>query len=244
MKHAFSLISSLAATSLVMVSVFGQEIVNYKSSIAGFNYVEVTKSKGKGKLPLVIAFHYSRGKPLETIADYDSLKIPIRIIIPLGNYKKGNGFSYYPTDYYQKDSLSQFTLSGITVDSIANFVQLIEKKYKQKAIVSGVSQGGDIAFLLAVRYPKLCRASFPFAAIIHSNIIRELGNKHIKKIPIHLFQGETDPIVPVNITRNRVKMVMKKLNIKLHTYPEVGHDISIQMKIDYSKLIDEINVKQ
>jgi phospholipase/carboxylesterase len=223
-------------------TLFGQRNYNYQPSLEGFEYIEIINGKDNGKLPLLIAFHYSGGNPMETIADYDSIKKPIRIIIPRGNYKKRDGFSYYPIDYYQKDSLTQFTLSKITVDSIAGFIESIENKYKQKAIVSGISQGGDIAFLLAIYYPKLCKASFPFAAVIHPAIFGELKtNPAKKKIPIYLFQGEADKIVSVNDTRKRVADIGKNLKLKLHTYPNLGHYISIQMKIDYSLLIDKIN---
>ncbi len=235
-KLLFAVLCTLADT------LFGQSKYTFQLSAEGFEYIEVVKGKDNGKLPLLIAFHYSGGNPIETIADYDSIKKPTRIIIPKGNYRKRNGFSYYPADYYQKDSLTQFTLSQITIDSIAKFVQFIEKTYKQKAIVSGISQGGDIAFSLAVYYPELCRAAFPFAAVIHYNSIRELKNKPAKKrIPIYVFQGESDKIVSVFATRKKVEEIGNKLQIKLYTYPNVGHDISQQMKIDYSEIIDKMN---
>lgn len=222
-------------------ALYGQSNYTHHQSIEGFEYIEVIKGTENEKLPLLIAFHYSGGNPAETIADYDSIKKPIRIIIPRGNNKKREGFSYYPADYYQKDSLTQFSLSKVTVDSIARFVQAIEKKYKQKAIVSGISQGGDIAFLLAANYPELCKASFPFAAVIHSAITKELKTKAVKKkIPIYLFQGESDKIVSVFVTRKKVEEIGNSLQIRLYTYPDVGHDISLQMKIDYSEIIDKM----
>ncbi|NOT93882.1 alpha/beta hydrolase [Ferruginibacter sp.] len=222
-------------------TLIGQRKTTFQQSVNGYEYIEIVKGNSNEKLPLLIAFHYSGGNPSETIADYDSLKNPVRIIIPKGNYIKRNGFSYYPVDYYQKDSSAQFTLSKITVDSIAVFVKAIENKYKQKAIVTGISQGGDIAFLLAMYYSELCKASFPFAAVIHSTIIEELKNKPVKKIPIYLFQGESDEIVPVSTTRKKLDSIGKKLQIKFYSYPNVGHDISLQMKIDYSKIIDKLN---
>jgi phospholipase/carboxylesterase len=240
--------NKLQSTILILFCAFSemplaQNINNHQSSIEGFEYIEVIKGEDNGKLPLLIAFHYSSGNPRETIADYDSLKNPVRIIIPKGNHKKRDGFSYYPIDYYQKDSLTQCAISKITVDSIAKFVKSIEKKYKQKAIVSGISQGGDIAFLLAKYYPQLCKASFPFAAVIQPNIVVELKNKAVKKIPIYLFQGEADKIVSVITARKKVEEIGKMLKITLQTYPNLGHDISPEMKMDYSKLIDNINNK-
>lgn len=221
-------------------TLFGQSKYNYRPPIEGFEYIEVVKGTDNKNLSLLIAFHYSSGNPSETIGDYDGLKKPVRIIIPKGNNKKRDGFSYYPIDYYQKDSLTQYLLAKITVDSIARFVKSVEIKYGQKAIVSGISQGGDIAFLLAKYYPELCKASFPFAAVIPSNTIQELKNKAVKKVPIYLFQGESDKIVSVVSTRKKIKEIGKMLKISLHTYPNVGHEISSQMKTDYSKIMDQM----
>src|SRR5215208_4202879 len=94
---------------LTLSSACAQSQHDYQARIAGFEYIEVIKGKDNGKLPVLIAFHYSSGTPAETVADYDRVKNPIRIIIPKGNYKKRGGFSYYPTDYYQKDSLTKFS---------------------------------------------------------------------------------------------------------------------------------------
>jgi phospholipase/carboxylesterase len=219
---------------------FAQENNGYRPRLRGFEYMDVVKGDPSLGPPLLIAFHYSSGTPNETLNDYDKLSHPVRIIIPKGNYRKRNGFSYYPVDYYKKDSATQFSLSRIAVDSIARFVQAIEKKYGQKAIVSGISQGGDIALLLSIYHPDLCIASFPFAAVINPEIVNTLKNIQGIKVPVHMFQGEADQIVSIAYTRSKITDIEKFLPIRLYTYPEVGHDISKEMKEDYSKLINEI----
>jgi predicted esterase len=119
----------------------------------------------------------------------------------------------------------------------------MEKKYESKAVVSGISQGGDIAFLMAVYYPKLCKASFPFAGYIHSQLYNDIMRKPLNNVPVYLFQGEDDPIVPVFYSKEAVKKLDKKLALKLFTYPGVGHEISAKMKMDYSTMIDKINLQ-
>ena len=222
------------------LTLFGQNKYEYQKGEEGFEYLQIDNGNDNETLPLLIAFHYFDGSPNEIISDYDSINKPIRIIIPKGNHKEGNGFSYYPSDYYEKDSLTQIAISKITVDSLAKFIQSIENKFKQKAIISGFSQGGDIAFLLAIHYPELCKAAFPFAAVIHSNIVQVLKYKPIKKIPIYLFQGENDKVVSVLKTKKQIKKISNRLKLKLYSYPNLEHNISVQMKIDYSKIIDKI----
>jgi phospholipase/carboxylesterase len=219
---------------------FAQKNANDQQRLEGFEYIDVLRGSSSANPPLLIAFHYSSGSPDETLGDYDKLKNAVRVVIPKGNYRKRNGFSYYPVDYYKQDSTTQFSLSKITVDSIAAFVRAIEKKYRQKAIVSGISQGGDIALLLSIYYPELCVASFPFAAVINPEVAGVLKKKPVRNLPVLLFQGEADKIVSVAYTRSKVSEIEKFLPIKLYTYPNVGHDISPEMKTDYSRLIDDV----
>ncbi|MEQ1553251.1 MAG: dienelactone hydrolase family protein [Ferruginibacter sp.] len=240
MKHT----SLFCLVIIFTQTLFGQNKYEYQTSKEGFEYIQVDNGKDSENLPLLIAFHYFGGSPNEIIADYNGIKNPVRIIIPKGNYKEGDGYSFYPSDYYEKDSLTQISLSKITVDSLAKFVRSIENKFKQKAIISGFSQGGDIALLLAIHYPELCKASLPFAAVIHSNIAQELKHKPIKKIPIYLFQGEIDKVVSVLKTKKQVDEIGKMLKIKLYTYPNLGHNISAQMKIDYSEIISKMTTEK
>ncbi|MGN6352498.1 MAG: hypothetical protein ACTHLB_03870, partial [Parafilimonas sp.] len=63
-KLLFAVLCTLADT------LFGQCKYTFQLSAEGFEYIEVVKGKDNGKLPLLIAFHYSGGNPIETIADY------------------------------------------------------------------------------------------------------------------------------------------------------------------------------
>ena len=213
---------------------YAQTPVKYQPKVAGFEYLEIVKGNDTGKLPLVIAFHYSGGTPLETVGDFDGLKESVRIIIPKGNYRKKNGHSYFPVDYYEKDSVAQSVAARVAVDSLSQFVKEMHQKFISKPIVIGISQGGDIAFLLGKHYPILVWVAISMAPVIPYNII-ELGGI---RAPVYLLQGENDPIVPIQITRRKVAAIGKRMDIRLQTYPGVGHEISPKMKEDYSAIID------
>src|SRR5688572_22002821 len=116
--------------------------------VAGFKYLEAVKGNAQpdDNLPIIIGFHFSSSNSQETAADYDSIKIPVRLILPQGNFRKREGYTYFPPDYYSKDSLTQMIIAKQTLDSIASFVKAIREKYKTKPIVAGFSQGGDLSF--------------------------------------------------------------------------------------------------
>lgn len=202
----------------------------------GLKYLEIVANttNQSADLPVIIGFHYSSSTPLEAAMEYDQIKMPVRLILPKGNYRKRNGFSYFPPDYYSKDSLTQLSLSKITLDSIADFVRAIGKKYNCKPIVAGFSQGGDISFLLAIYYPELITAAFPFAGFVHRQRLADVKLQTQKFVPIAIYQGEDDKIISVNYTRKMVKELSGYFKISVTTYPGLGHDFSDKMKQDYA----------
>jgi len=206
---------------------------------AGFNYLEMVKGSGTD-LPVIIAFHFSSSKPVDAIAEYDSLKIPVRIIAPRGNFRKRDGYSYFPSDYYSKDSLTQMTLARQTLDSVAVFVKTIGEKYKAKPIVAGFSQGGDLSFLLAVYYPGLIRAAFPLAGFIHHQRWNDATKHTQKSVPIYMYQGDADKIINVDFSRREVAALKPFFAISLTTYPGLGHDFSPAMMRDYAETMRRI----
>ncbi|RZL05696.1 MAG: hypothetical protein EOO89_25830 [Pedobacter sp.] len=212
-----------------------------KKHAEGFAYEElVTGNTNNKDLPLLIAFHYSAGTPAESFKDYDALGLPVRIIVVKGSYVKRTGFSYFPVNYYSFDNATQVKLAKQTVDSLASFIKHITQLYKVKPVVSGISQGGDISFLLGIHYPELLRASFPFAAVIRPEAAEFVSSAARNTLPIFAYQGEADKIVNVNDTREQVNKLKAYLNIQLTTYEGLGHDISPEMKKDYSLLMRKL----
>jgi phospholipase/carboxylesterase len=208
----------------------------------GFKYVEIVRNTENVRvdLPVIIGFHYSSSTPQEAANDYDQITIPVRIILPQGNFRKRAGYTYFPVDYYSKDTLSQISISKQIVDSIAVFVNTIGDKYNRKPIVSGFSQGGDLSFLLAVYYPDLITAAFPLAGYIHSKRWTDEGLQKQKLTPIFIYQGEEDKIVPVAYSRNEVNTLKKYFTISLKTYSGLGHDFSPAMKNDYADIMTKM----
>lgn len=210
----------------------------------GIKFLEAVKNTTAidADLPVIIGFHYSSATPQEAVNDYDQIKAPVRLILPKGNFIKRSGFSYFPPDYYAKDSLTQTSISKIALDSIASFVRAIGNKYNRKPIVAGFSQGGDISFLLAVYYPELITAAFPLAGFLHRQRLDDVKNHSQKSVPILIYQGEADKIISVEYTRKMVQEISRYFTISVKTYPDLGHDFSPEMKKDYAaRMSDFLN---
>lgn len=226
---------------LFIVSFIASAQLKYQK-IAGFEYAESIKgnANASNQLPVLIAFHFSSSRPSEAIEEYDSLKFPVRIIAPKGNFRKEGGYSYFPSEYYSKDSLTQMALSKQTLDSVAAFVKAIGQKYKTKPIVAGFSQGGDLSFLLAIYYPQLIKAAFPFAGFVHRQRWEDVKKHAQKSVPVYIYQGDVDKIISVNFSRKEVRELKSYFNITLTTYPGLGHDYSPEMMRDYSAMMKKI----
>jgi predicted esterase len=223
----------LASSSIVG---FAQSAGTYHTK-AEFDYYEIVKGGDSSdkNLPVLIAFHYSSSTPQETLSYYDSLTTPVRLIFPRGNYRKRNGYSYFPPDHYTQDSTTQMHTVRKTVDSVAVFLNALYKEYPVKPVVSGISQGGDISLLLAVYHPRLIKASFPLLGFMHRQAYESLKKTSGKKVPIHLYQGEADKIVAIDYTRKEVAFLQSIVNITLSSYPGLDHDVSPEMERDYSE---------
>lgn len=211
-------------------------------SIAGFDFLEVVKpgELSERPIPVIIGFHYSSSDPSYAVTDYDEISSPVRLILPKGNFQKRDGWSYFPTDYYTKDSVSQVAISRKTLDSIAVFVKAIGEKYKTKPLVAGFSQGGDLSLLLAIYYPEIIRAGFPLAGFLHRQRWEDAKKNAQKDVGIYIYQGDADKIVSAQYTQAQVKELGQFFNIHLNLYPGLGHDFNAQMKKDYAKLMEKI----
>lgn len=209
--------------------------------LAGVAYEELVRGDPNSNepMPLLIAFHYSGGSAEETFEHYDQVPGPVRILAPLGAYPKRAGRSYFPVDYYQRTLEEQFRIARGTVAGLTPFIQAAEALYGSRPVVSGISQGGDISFLLAVYHPETVAAAFPLAAVIPEGLSVSPDRARTLGPCIVMMQGEADAIVDVSRTRDRVASLQADLPLSLTTYPDVGHDISPRMKVDYSVLIDK-----
>jgi predicted esterase len=234
MKHIRNIFFVAIILSPVTESGFAQSTSNYKS-VLGFNYQEIVRGNEKTKLPLLIAFHFSSSSPEELMTYFDSLSFPVRIIIPRGNYPKRGGHSYLPKDHYSQDTATQIKTVRATVDSMALFIEHFAEKHNTKPIVSGISQGGDLALLLAIYYPQLIRASFPLLGFIHRQVYEDLPKPAGPAVPIYLYHGEEDKIVSIRYVKKEFEFLKKSFNVTSHFYPKVEHDVTSAMEKNYSQ---------
>nr|WP_294938712.1 dienelactone hydrolase family protein [uncultured Flavobacterium sp.] len=231
---------------LILTFLFFQTAVqaqNAKKQLEGFYYKEVlvNAETTTQNLPVIIALHWMRSNPEEFAQYVDSFKNPVRILLVEGNYPYKEGFSFYPTspdNYYKMPDDDKMKVLLNESDKLAKFIKAATILYPsdKKPIIIGASQGGDLSYMIGIRYNNLISLSCPLLATIDNRIITKIKSKTVA--PIIAFHGEDDPIVNVSTAENHIKLLKKNgYTAKINTYKGVKHDISEKMESDYIRLI-------
>jgi predicted peptidase len=189
------------------------------------------------KYPLVVFLHGAgeRGddnlKQLDWGADLfldslNRLKFPAIVVFPQcpeneywANVKRSD----------EKDSLGGFQMDtvakqGRTSAMVLKFIDTLLAHGgidRSRVYLGGLSMGGFGTFELLWRRPNLFAAAFPICGGGSPEKVRN----YAKKLPIWIFHGDADPVVPVQHSRRMVQ-ALKKTNaeMKYTEYPGVGHD--------------------
>ncbi|MFN5937286.1 MAG: prolyl oligopeptidase family serine peptidase, partial [Sphingobacteriales bacterium] len=129
----------------------------------------------------------------------------------------------------QKDSLGNFRVQSsqpITkpLQQVLNFIDTLIAAGRvdpKRVYVGGLSMGGMGTFDLITRRPNLVAAAFPICGAGDPTMI----NKCRKTLPLWIFHGADDTVVPVAQSRLMVNLLKEQIPpVKYSEYPGVGHD--------------------
>lgn len=92
---------------------------------------------------------------------------------------------------------------------------------KKKMYVMGLSMGGMATYDLICRYPKTFAAAIPICGAVNTKRL-----KKVKNMPIRIFHGNVDNIVPVSNSRDAYIELKANgsINVEYIEFPGVGHD--------------------
>jgi predicted peptidase len=106
-------------------------------------------------------------------------------------------------------------------------VQLLDSIVTQNRVdseriyLTGLSRGGGAAWELAVQYPK----KFAALAVVCGMTPVPYASWIDETMPIWVFHGEEDPIIPISESEAMVDKLRKMgRDVKFTKYPDVGHD--------------------
>ena len=114
----------------------------------------------------------------------------------------------------------------LPVDLLSKLVNDIVMKYgihKNNVFCTGLSMGGYGTLALSIKNPKLFSAIIPICGGVDIKNFFDILN--LKDLPIWLFHGDKDEVIPLENSQNIYKVLkLVNKNIKLTVYKGVDHN--------------------
>ncbi|WP_143306975.1 carboxylesterase family protein [Chitinophaga vietnamensis] len=117
--------------------------------------------------------------------------------------------------------LNQNTVPATLLKSLLDSLLATGRIDTKRVYIGGLSLGGMGTFYMITRYPDMFAAAFP---ICGAGNVAEAG-RFAGKVPIWIFHGGSDPVVPVQASRAYYeKLQSLGAKVKYTEFPGVGHN--------------------
>jgi phospholipase/carboxylesterase len=193
------------------------------------------------ELPLVIALH-GRGDTPEGFAPlFDGWDVRARVIIPRPPHPWGGGHAWTPRDHLARDNGPAIAADLIGLaDRVVATADAVRRARRTRGagVVMGFSQGGMMAWTIAVRHPHAFAAAFPVAGFLVPEVLgdRKIGGSG--QMPIIAFHGAADQVVPLADDRRGVRLLEQRGGVAdLRVYDGVGHEIPRKLRADLFRVM-------
>jgi len=195
----------------------------------------------EARLPMIVALHWSGAWPEEMVEDFADLPVDARVVFPQAHYPRRNGWSWFPAGYYDAEPEVARAETLRAVDELAEWIELARRELPTdgRPIATGISYGGDLAYLLAVRHPDSVRAAFPIAARFLPEWI-PAPRPCTERCPwVVAFHGEDDWVVGLAAARAAAaRLRAEGYPVTLQSYPGAGHEFAAAMRRDFERELE------
>ena len=106
-------------------------------------------------------------------------------------------------------------------------------------VIAGFSQGGAVAYHLALSYPERLAGLMALSTYFATNDAISYGEAN-KDMPILIQHGTHDPVVPVVLGEQAQQLLLTKgYSVEYHTYP-MAHQVCIPQIINIGKWLNQV----
>jgi phospholipase/carboxylesterase len=201
---------------------------------AGLAFLERTTrgATASERLPMIVAIHGLGDRPEAWLAQWDSFPVKARIILPRAPDPWGSGSSWFQYPPRSAEELA----SGVraSADRVALLLAELSRSRPTngKPIVTGFSQGGFLAFALAVEHRDVVSYALPMSGGFPPPLWPT--SRAAPDAPaIFAVHGSVDSLVPIEPTRQAVhRLAELGFKIELKEYPGVDHTIARPMQVE------------
>ena len=232
-----------AVAALLLLSVY---TAPWRSTLAlpdGLGEVDylVTTTGGadpEARLPLIVDLHGLGGLPEVLLAVGGKRSFPARVVYPAAAQRRLIGHSWFALDENMaRDARAEAA-------RLAAFTRLIMARYPTagRPIVTGFSQGGDMAFQMAARHPELFVAAVPVAAEMPDALPDYPAPP---RIVVRALHGGADQLVPVAQARGAIDHLRARgWDAELQVFPEAGHRLPGEAAQAWRALLADLAAEQ
>jgi phospholipase/carboxylesterase len=185
------------------------------------------------KLPLVIGLHGRGSRPRSFSGLFTGLNARARIVLPEGIRPMGQGYTWFRTELRKGDLRVNLAEMRASAGKIRHLIrqQMLSGKVAGKPVVVGFSQGGMLAFLLAVHHPEAVGLAIPVGGYLPAELRPSSIEKPGEFPAIHAFHGRADRVVTITHAEETVQgLRMLGVDAWLHSFPMVEHRIPDVMR--------------
>lgn len=208
----------------------GEPGITTQGEIAGMRYLQHMTGGAQldERVPMIVALHPMGGDPADFLPLLLRYHRRARLILPYG-HPSGGRYIWY--DFGRDDVAG--TLVTREADRIAVTLAALVAALPTvgKPLVTGFSQGGIMAFALAVTHPEALAAAFPISGLLPPPLYPSAAltsePRPATLPPVTAFHGGSDLAVPTGGARTSIAELRQAgYTAELHEYAGVEHDIS------------------
>lgn len=203
---------------------------NLRGEIAGVRYIEVMTGGAQPdeRVPMIVALHPMGGDPMDLLPIFRRYRRRGRLILPYG-HPSGGMFVWYNgvgDDVPASMITRETNRLVVALDAL-----VITRPTVGKPIVTGFSQGGMMAFALAMTHPEALAAAFPISGLLPPSLYPSAALVSMPRPatspPVIAFHGAMDMAVPTQGARASIAELQHAGYVaELHEYAGVEHDMS------------------
>lgn len=183
-------------------------------------------------LPLVVALHGLGDRPQPLDGPFFDTPDPVRVVQPRAPTPMGEGYTWLPVRVSEGRVGLLSRSAAAAAERLAAFVDSVraQRPSRGRTVVTGFSQGGILAFVLATQHPDVVGESIPLAGWLPPGLWpSELPSS---PPPIRTMHGVADRVVPLGPTRRAVSHLGRLgFHVELVEIPGVGHQRSPEMDL-------------
>jgi phospholipase/carboxylesterase len=206
-------------------------------------YLEIRTAgaSADAELPLIVALHGRGDRPERFAPLFDDLRVPARIVIPRAPHAWGDGFAWFDFPRARPESgpriAAELSRHADRVVATADAVRAA-RPTRGGPLVVGFSQGGMLAYAIAIRRPDRFAAVFPVSGFLFPELLtappRALRSTTPPIIALH---GASDPLVSIDDDRRGIRLLAEHgVRVTLHEH-DAAHTITPAMR---AQLFSEI----